>query len=142
MARNEIELNSETIELVIEKAHEFHTRDDVTFDEEPALASEDWSRQVAEGFGGDPHYREIKNIIDDLEPDQQVSLVALMWVGRGDFSAAEWPEALAQAEDRWSEHTADYLIGTALLADYLGEGLSQLQSADEVEDEVEDEDAA
>ncbi len=135
MTRIEMDLNRETVEFLIEKAHEFHTRDDVIFDEEPSLASEDWSRQVVEDFGGDPYYQELRSAIDDLEPDQQVSLVALMWLGRGDFGADEWGQALAQAEERWTDHTADYLIGTALLADYLGEGLSQLQSADD-EDEA------
>lgn len=137
MTRFELELNSETVELLIEKAREFHTRDDVIFGDEPALASEDWSRQVFESYGGDPYYQELRNTIDDLEPDQQVSLVALMWLGRGDFAPDEWPEALAQAEERWTDHTADYLIGTALLADYLDEGLSQLQSADEEEEAAE-----
>lgn len=134
MTGKEVELNRETIQFLIDTAHEFHTREDVTFDEEPVSPSEDWSRQVSADYGGDPYYEELKNAIDDLEPDQQVSLVALMWVGRGDFSAEEWHEALAQAEDSWTEHTADYLIGTALLADYLDEGLSQLESANEEEE--------
>ena len=136
MSRMEVALNQETIQLLIGTAHEFHTREDVTFDEEPAVASDDWSQQVVANYGGDPYYRELKNAIDDLEPDQQVSLVALMWVGRGDFSAEEWDDALAQAEERWTEHTADYLIGTALLADYLGEGLSQLPSTDDEAEET------
>ena len=134
MTAIEVELNTETIEFLIDKAHEFHSRDDVVFDDEPEIANEDWSRQVTADYGGDPYYQELRNVIDDLEPDQQVSLVALMWVGRGDFSADEWYDALAQAGERWTEHTADYLIGTALLADYLGEGLSQLQS---LQDEAE-----
>lgn len=131
MTRIEVDLNSETVEFLVEKAHEFHTRDDVIFDEEPELASEDWSRRVTEDYGGDPYYQELRNVINDLEPDQQVTLVALMWTGRGDFAADEWQDALAQAEESWTDHTADYLIGTALLADYLTEGLSQLQSANE-----------
>ena len=131
MPRTEIDLNRETVEQLIEKAHEFHTRDDVSFDEEPAIASADWSRRISDNYGGDPYYQELRNGIDDLEPDQQIRLVALMWVGRGDFAADEWADAVAEAEDRWNEHTADYLIGTALLADYLGEGLSQLEPGDE-----------
>jgi len=34
--------------------------------------------------GPDPTYAELKTTIDDLEPDQQIRLVALMWLGRGD----------------------------------------------------------
>jgi hypothetical protein len=49
-----------------------------------------------------------------------------MWVGRGDFSAEEWDEALATAADRDNGREAKYLIGTPLLGDYLEEGLVAL----------------
>ncbi len=127
----EFELNRDTVQFIIDKAHEFHARDDVTFEEEPEVADEFWSSQVTTDFGGDPYYRELKTTINDLEPDQQVSLVALMWLGRGDFSIAEWDEALQSAGESWNDHTADYLIGTALLADYLSEGLQQVDESPE-----------
>lgn len=124
----EFELNRDTVQFIIDKSREFHTRDDVNFDDEPETPNDDWSRQIAADFAGDPYYRELKTTIEDLEPDQQVSLVALMWVGRGDYSSEEWNEAIGHAEDSWNNHTADYLIGTALLSDYLAEGLEQLES--------------
>lgn len=126
----EFELNRDTVQFLIDKAHEFHARDDVTFEEEPQVADEYWSSQVVADFGGDPYYQELKTTINDLEPDQQISLVALMWVGRGDFSMTEWTEALQDAEEGWTDHTADYLIGTSLLADYLAEGLEQIETAE------------
>ena len=127
----EFELNRDTVQFIIDKAHEFHARDDVTFSEEPEIADEFWSSQVTADFGGDPYYRELKTTINDLEPDQQVSLVALMWLGRGDFSIEEWKQALLNAGESWNDHTADYLIGTSLLADYLSEGLQQFDEASE-----------
>jgi hypothetical protein len=127
----EFELNRDTVQFIIDKAHEFHARDDVMFSEEPEIADEFWSSQVTADFGGDPYYRELKTTINDLEPDQQVSLVALMWLGRGDFSIAEWNEALQNAGESWNDHSADYLIGTSLLADYLSEGLQQFDEASE-----------
>lgn len=124
----ELELNKETIDFIIERAHEFHIRDDVEFDDEPDLASEDWSNLVTANYSNDPAYQELKSTINDLEPDQQISLVALMWVGRGDFSVDEWAEALDEAADSWNENTADYLIGTSMLPDYLSEGLEAMDS--------------
>jgi len=125
----EFELNKDTVQFIIDKAHEFHARDDVTFPEEPEVADEYWSSQVIADFGGDTYYRELKTTINDLEPDQQRSLVALMWVGRGDFSITEWNDALKNAEESWTDHTADYLIGTSLLADYLADGLQQFETS-------------
>ena len=57
-----------------------------------------------------------------------MTLVALMWVGRGDYLLGEWEEALEYAEEAWTEHTAEYLIGTPLLADYLAEALQQFET--------------
>ena len=126
----EFDLNRDTVRSIIDMAHEFHARDDVTFEEEPEVADEFWSSQVSSDFAGDAYYQELKSTINDLDPDQQVSLVALTWLGRGDFSFEEWPEALRNAEESWNHHTADYLIGTSLLADYLAEGLQQFETAD------------
>ena len=71
-------------------------------------------------------FLEFKAIVDDLEPDQQASLVALMWLGRGDYSDEDWDDALADAEARWTEQTAEYLIARPLVADFLEEGLAIL----------------
>ena len=126
----EFELNRDTVQFVIDKAHEFHTKDDVEFDDEPEIANEDWSRQLTADYGGDPYYQELKSTIEDLEPGQQMMLVALMWLGRGDFALTEWDEAMNHAENSWNDHTADYLIGTALLGDYLANGLDHFESQD------------
>jgi len=128
-AMTELDLNRDTVRQIVDMAREFHARDDVSFDEEPEIADEFWSGQMSADFAGDPYYQELKAAIEDLEPDQQVSLVALTWLGRGDFTLDEWGEALGNAEDSWNNHTADYLIGTSLLADYLEEGLEQFDTA-------------
>lgn len=125
----ELELNRETVQFVIDKSREFHTQDDVTFDDEPDIGDLDWSLQVTNAHGGNPIYQELKTTIEDLEPDQQIMLVSLMWLGRGDFAEEEWRDAIKHAEHSWNDHTADYLIGTAMLADYLAEGLEILDSA-------------
>ncbi|MBP7001828.1 MAG: DUF3775 domain-containing protein [Amaricoccus sp.] len=69
---------------------------------------------------------EIEAQVDDLEPDQQAELVALMWIGRGDFEAEEWAEALAMAVDRAEGDAADYLLAHPHVADYLDEGVDKL----------------
>ena len=125
-----LELNPEIVQFIIDKVHEFHSRDDVMFpdEDEAEVLDEDWTEQFATDFAGDPYYRELTTAIDDLEPDQQMMLVALMWVGRGDYSLEEWDEALEFAEETWTERTAEYLVGTPLLADYLAEGLQQFET--------------
>ena len=123
----EIDLNRETIRFLIERVREFQTRDDIDFDDEPDVNQDDWSGEVAVNVAADPYYQELKTTIEDLEPDQQVTLVAVMWVGRGDFAASEWGDALSEARRNWNEHTAAYLLGTPMLSDYLAEGVEQLE---------------
>lgn len=121
-----IELNPDTVRFIIDKAREFQTHEDLDLSEAPdSLEIGDWSDEVLAGFTEDFTYQELESTIDDLEPDQQVSLVALMWLGRGDFSLDQWDEALGRAADEHNARTARYLIATPLLADYLEEGLAQ-----------------
>ena len=131
--QRELELNRETVQFIIDKAHEFHVKEAVTIPEEPLSPSDDWARQVLADHGDDPSFQELKATIDDLEPDQQVKLVALMWVGRGDYSVEEWDDAIERAQDAWNTRTAEYLIGTPLVADYLAEGVEQFSFSDEEE---------
>jgi len=121
-----LNVNPDTVRFIMTKAREFQVKEGVTIPEEALSPSDDWGRQMLADHGHDPVLLEIRSAVEDLEPDQQVALVALMWLGRGDFDAAEWDDALAQAGDSWNERTADYLIGTPLLADYLEEGLELL----------------
>ncbi len=118
-----IDLNPDTVGFIIDKAREFHAKEQVTIPEPPTSPAGDWAQQVLADHLDDFSYQELRTTIRDLEPDQQICLVALMWLGRGDFSLEEWDEALAQASDAHNARTAEYLISTPLVADYLEEGL-------------------
>ncbi len=69
---------------------------------------------------------EIVAQIEDLEPDQQAELVALMWIGRGDLEPEEWEEALTLAAERADTPTATYLLAHPHVADDIDEGLDRL----------------
>lgn len=126
-----LEISTDIIRSIVDKAHEFHAQEGVVFPEQPGSPTDDWAMQVLASHADDLTYQELRNLIRDLEPDQQVNLVALMWLGRGDFVEDEWEDALALARDRWTQRTAEYLIATPLVADYLEEGLSALGYAPE-----------
>ena len=69
---------------------------------------------------------ELRAFIDRLSEDEQVSLVAVMWVGRDSFGAEDLAEALATARQEATTPTADYLLGTPHLSDHLENGLDAL----------------
>ena len=71
------------------------------------------------------HGSELSGFIRGLNVDEQVDLVALMWLGRGDGDLDNWRDLRLEASRAHNNRTARYLIGTPMLADYLEEALSQ-----------------
>ena len=79
----------------------------------------------------------MKTFIADLNEDEQASLVALTWIGRGSYGPEELDEALATARAERVNATEDYLLGIPMLADYLEEGLDRLgYSVEDAEDDA------
>jgi hypothetical protein len=72
----------------------------------------------------DSRREQMQEFIAGLNESEQVDLLALIFVGRGDFDIVEWKDAVREAADRIADRDADYLIGDAALPEYLGEGLN------------------
>jgi hypothetical protein len=81
--------------------------------------------RILEDYADDPTLEELKSFLEAQSDDELRELLALAWVGRGDFGADEWQDALSQVQDVREKHTIEYLLGTPLLSDYLEEGLAQ-----------------
>src|SRR5262245_3092081 len=84
------------------------------------------TRRSLEDHDDDPVVEELTSFINCLSEDEQIDLVALTWLGRDDYSANDWRAVRAEAARAHNKRTADYLLGTPLLADFLEEGLSLL----------------
>lgn len=61
--------------------------------------------------------------INGLNTAEQTDLLALIYLGRGDFDIAEWHDAVREAAMRLDDRSADFMIGDAALPEYLGAGL-------------------
>lgn len=120
-----LDVNPDTVCRLIELAREFHAQEEVVIPDEPGDPGDDWGVQILASHSGDATFLEFKSIIEDLEPDQQQEIVALLWLGREDYVLEEWDDALEDARYAWSDHTAEYLMAHPFLPDYLAEGLSQ-----------------
>ena len=81
---------------------------------------------ILEMRGNDPLEAELRSFIADMNVDEQVSLVALMWVGRGTYEPEDWEEALDTARSERVNKTENYLLGVPMLSDYLEEGLDKM----------------
>ena len=117
-------INQEIICNIIEKAREINIADDLMLSGDRAdLSDAEWEEILAE-YLDDLSYLELKDLIDELEPDQQQDVIALLYIGRGDFTKNEWKEACQQASTIKIPNRAYYLISKPMLAEYLTEGLA------------------
>ncbi len=73
-----------------------------------------------------PESPHLHDYISGLNEDEQVSLVAIMWIGRDSFEADEVGEAIATARAEKTAPTEDYLSGIPELPDLLEAGLEAL----------------
>ena len=89
-------------------------------------AADDDEREVLLDTPDNPTEQELRDAIDGLGAPERQELLALMWLGRGDYDADSWPEALREAAESTIASVTDYLVGTPLLGDYLEEGASAL----------------
>ena len=121
----DLSIPTDKLSFIIEKAREFDAKDEVTDPDDSSNASDDAMISVLEDHKDDPVVREISAVIRSMSVDEQVDLVTLAWLGRGDGTLDDWGELRAEAERAHNNRTASYLLGMPLLADYLEEALSQ-----------------
>ena len=120
-----LNVSGDTVCRLVELAQEFHAQEAVSIPEEPGNPSGDWAVQILADHMEDATLGEFRAIVADLDPDQQQELVALLWLGRGDFTDEEWEDAKQLARDEFRPNaTAEYLIAHPLLPEHLREGLA------------------
>jgi hypothetical protein len=128
-----LEISPDKVGFVIVKAREMAAK--VAAWDDGATSDHD-AESILESFSDDATADELRGFIRDLNEDEQASLVALAWIGRGSFGPDELDEALSTARAERTNRTEDYLIGMPLLPDYLEEALDRLgYSVEDAEDE-------
>lgn len=118
----ELSISPDKVFFIISKARQSDFEAD-----EPDLISDltDDDTVQGQGTGKGTDRSEVFGFVRDLNVDEQIDLVALMWLGRGDGDIGTWRELRAQATQAHNHRTASYLMGTPMLADLLEEAMSQ-----------------
>ncbi|MDJ0921911.1 MAG: DUF3775 domain-containing protein [Henriciella sp.] len=123
-------INPETAFQIAELVREFDASDmqPTSADADAPPASMDDMSLIEAGTqaSADPIESGLTATINDLSIDAQRDLLALLWVGRGDYPAADWSQARRQARHTRHLHVAQYLEQTPLASDYLVQALNEL----------------
>jgi hypothetical protein len=119
-------IRQETLSSLVALAREFQAKEEVCIPQEQDSPSEDWALQVLADHGNDYNVGEFRSIVSDFSERQRAELVALMWLGRGDFSVEEWEQAVDEALGDFSVRAAEYVLAHPMVSDDLQEGMIAL----------------
>jgi hypothetical protein len=119
----ELAISTEKVGFLIEKTREFDVKEGIADPDSGSNGADDNMIDVLENNGQDPVVREITGFIHAMSEEEQVDLVALMRLGRGDGTIEEWDDLRREAADGRNKRTANYLLGEPMVSDYLAEGL-------------------
>lgn len=122
----ELNISGDKICFIITKAREFDAKVEPVEPDPGSNPADSGEREVIEDYADDATAAELREAIEDLNEDELIDLIALVWLGRGDFSASEWEEARRLASERHRRHSANYLMGIPELGDFIEEGFTQL----------------
>jgi hypothetical protein len=131
-----LSISTEKVCFVILKAREFDVKDvDTSFDDDDGSnPADDRMTEVLEDRPDDPVDQELVAFIEAMSEDEQVDLVTMTWLGRGDGTLDDWDDLRAEAARVHNRRTASYLLGIPLLPDYLEEALAAFgRSCEEIE---------
>lgn len=126
-----LDINPEKVRQVITEARMFDAKEADSDPDSGSNASDDGVADILEDGQDDATFQELVEFIRSLDEDEQISLVALAWIGRGTYDAADLDQAMAEARRVHNSRTAEYLVGLPRLGDYLEDGLA---AVDELED--------
>jgi hypothetical protein len=125
-ARPELAIRPDEAFFILMKAREFDEKTPVSDPDSGSNATDDGSLDILEDGPEDATEQELLDAVRRLNDDALLDLIALIWIGRGDFSLAEWNEARAAARDIGRERAPRYVRGIPLVSDYLDEALAQI----------------
>ncbi len=122
----ELDISQDKLCFLVVKAREFDVKTDVVEPDPGSNGTDSGMREVLEDYEDDATLSELHGAIAALNADEAADVLALVYLGRGDFGAEDWPEARRLARERNRTGLANYLTGIPLLADYLEEGFTML----------------
>jgi hypothetical protein len=118
------QIDPEKVFFVITKLREFQAKEEdiptlYSESEDASNAVDDGMREVLADSPDDLVLAELRSFLRALNVDERATLVALVYIGRGDFAATEWDGAFNEAKQADLRTAMRVLIGSPHASDYL-----------------------
>ena len=112
----------ETVATVVDLARSLQVKEETDADQ----VTEDANSEAAllQETPDDMTEGALRQFIDELNDDEQAAMIALAWIGRGDYGPEDWDEARSLAAERNESDAASYLLDIEMLGDLLAEGVA------------------
>ncbi|AHF04116.1 DUF3775 domain-containing protein [Marichromatium gracile] len=120
---SKLHIQPQTLCQIIGKVREFQAKEEVVLPDVPSSPTEDWGLQMLADHSDDMALVAMTEAIAEMSQRQRAELVALMWLGRGDYELEDWETAVDDAVGEYSLRAAAYLLVHPMVADDLEEGL-------------------
>src|SRR5512134_2106935 len=92
-------VDPERVCYLIVKAREFDAKMEPELSDPGDNPIDDADREILFDYPDDPTVEEIKACLESLNVDEAAEVLALVWIGAGDYDAGEWRQAVAAARD-------------------------------------------
>lgn len=112
---DQLTISPEQAFYIIVKAREFDEQIESTNPDSGSNPADDSEVDVLEEEADDPVQQELEEALEALNVDEQLDLIALTWLGRGEYQS--FAEAREEASDMRDKHISEYLIGTPKLGE-------------------------
>ena len=123
--RPQLTLKPDDAFFILLKTREIDEKVEETDPDSGSNPTDDNAVDVLESRRSDAAAEELASAIVRLNDDEQLDLIALIWIGRGDFTIQEWDEARLAARDIGRQRTPRYIAEMPTVSDYLEDALSQ-----------------
>ena len=100
----DLSISTEKLCFIIGKARQFDAKDVVTDPDHSSNPADDAILSVLEDHRDDPVVQEIAAVIFAMSEDEQIDLVTLVWLGRGDETLEDWTDLRAEAARAQQAH--------------------------------------
>jgi len=118
-------LSLDKAKFIIAKARAYDAEVAPVDEDSGSNPSDDRGVDVLQGGADNCTGQELRDTLGALNFGERNELVALIWVGRGDYTGGEWATAVAEAS-RYATNRVDYLMRQPMLGDLIEEGLAEL----------------